>query len=1083
MTLPVNLTIIGIGGCGKTFLHKICEHEWFLKKYLEGDQNLLRLYTIDTALGEASDDRRNMQHLTEKIEALNDPSNRGVVICDHYDLPSLATITTIPDLISSQVVDSLQLSSDDVWWLHDPDNGIRFDDLCELDGRLREGFDGGVYRMRAVSKAAFVKATTVAGSEFTNVFAGAGPVAIIVGLGGGTGSGMFIDLAKKILEHNPTRPIWLFAILPSSKEGDTEHLNAAIALTELEYLKVNDENNLFRHVLLSSLDPTDFGDIQASRGVQAVKDFSAAFPYLFINAFENNNDDAITNKTFYYGNFLNLDAYTIEYPIDDLRALERAYDDYLECLQKTIDLRSEICHVVRRFFDENRSTYSQEYSGDSNNFTLNSEKVELYRAEINQVKDIWLNPIAKSLNLKTPRRIVDIIGGTLGNELQNPDNLKRLDDLYEYVHTIYSQLTTPPVEGTDRDIRLHSCIMKYLECLSTVGEYYTSTAQLSESLSRKAHMETLCVENDDALKTLNDIGHKIRDLGNDLQNYTQSLRKSDEFKRGIDESAREKKREISDLVNARNAEIQEYCRHEQNRDEWITFADKYRESISSKYKDFKDKLKEAEENNKVPGRITPDKRYSVFSCIDGGVYPTLSSPKEKEAISSLQTLDREYSDYYYWKYMSIVAEKEGHRLFRKTLSKPKFEEKVNTSFTNIKSNCNLLGISISMDPENNVMINIQSDNSPLIAVFNRVSTDIVERITAPLCAGLNLNNTNQSEISNRINSSNPNVTTVIEDLTQKIYEILDDENGWTEERERVQKEIDDLTSKKKTAENKSEYLSKVRDELLLGTAKLRIDYTRSEAVLREMAENVKVDGDVGQNIERTYKSVAGKMNPSVLPLLRGDSTLATLDESAAGSAGREEISNILGIIRRQYIKLIDPRMLGVSKLTCPSEHDPSKRWSFGDWVLVIASTSKKICDALNSEEEKRIISGRINGLMLHEKPDASHIVLHTQAKPWECGIMFLAAGNYLENIFGFERGGIYKLSYEKGKNNVLHHVLKMNKGKYIVRELLNQERALTYALEEQSNKLDTPMKHDVRDKIKACYTEHTIKDILTPPHS
>ncbi len=174
MTLPVNLTIIGIGGCGKTFLHKICEYEWFLNQYLENDHNSLNLYTIDTAVAEESEDRRNMQRLTKNIEIFNKPSYRGDIKCAHYDLPSIATLITIPHLISSQVVDSLQLSSDDVWWLHDPDKGIKFDDLCELDGRLREGFDGGVYRMRVVSKAAFVKATTVAGSEFTNVFSGEG---------------------------------------------------------------------------------------------------------------------------------------------------------------------------------------------------------------------------------------------------------------------------------------------------------------------------------------------------------------------------------------------------------------------------------------------------------------------------------------------------------------------------------------------------------------------------------------------------------------------------------------------------------------------------------------------------------------------------------------------------------------------------------------------------------------------------------------------------------------------------------------------------------------------------------------------
>ena len=57
-------------------------------------------------------------------------------------------------------------------------------------------------------------------------------------------------------------------------------------------------------------------------------------------------------------------------------------------------------------------------------------------------------------------------------------------------------------------------------------------------------METLCVENDDVLKTLNDIGHKIRELETDLQNYTGSLRISNKSKQDIEETVREKKRDF-----------------------------------------------------------------------------------------------------------------------------------------------------------------------------------------------------------------------------------------------------------------------------------------------------------------------------------------------------------------------------------------------------------------------------------------------------------------------------------------------------------------------------------------------------------
>ena len=262
MSLPTNLKIIGVGGCGKTLLKKICEHDWFLKEYLTDNRNL-GLYTVDTATNEKGDDTRYMESLRLRIQDMGERAH-GVISCGHYHLPDFAQVTRIQDLIAEDATYNLKEDSDDVWWLEDPDHGITFESLCKIDRRLKEGFDGGVYRMRAVSKAAFIKATTLSHADFDPLFSGTGPVAIIVGLGGGTGSGMFIDLARKIHALNRSRPIWLFGVLPASTEGEDERLNAAIALTELEYLQMQDNpeevvyhgDSLFHHILISSLDPT-----------------------------------------------------------------------------------------------------------------------------------------------------------------------------------------------------------------------------------------------------------------------------------------------------------------------------------------------------------------------------------------------------------------------------------------------------------------------------------------------------------------------------------------------------------------------------------------------------------------------------------------------------------------------------------------------------------------------------------------------------------------------------------------------------------------------------------------------------------
>lgn len=68
---------------------------------------------------------------------------------------------------------------------------------------------------------------------------------------------MFIDLARYIRAlKGESSQIWLFAVIPTTKEGEKEQLNAAIALTELEYLNLNER--LFNHIILTSLGPTGY---------------------------------------------------------------------------------------------------------------------------------------------------------------------------------------------------------------------------------------------------------------------------------------------------------------------------------------------------------------------------------------------------------------------------------------------------------------------------------------------------------------------------------------------------------------------------------------------------------------------------------------------------------------------------------------------------------------------------------------------------------------------------------------------------------------------------------------------------------
>ena len=41
---PTNLTIIGLGGCGKKLAREICDYDWLLHYYSKG-RNKLKIYT------------------------------------------------------------------------------------------------------------------------------------------------------------------------------------------------------------------------------------------------------------------------------------------------------------------------------------------------------------------------------------------------------------------------------------------------------------------------------------------------------------------------------------------------------------------------------------------------------------------------------------------------------------------------------------------------------------------------------------------------------------------------------------------------------------------------------------------------------------------------------------------------------------------------------------------------------------------------------------------------------------------------------------------------------------------------------
>ncbi|WP_421909452.1 tubulin-like doman-containing protein [Methanolacinia petrolearia] len=202
--MPDELTVVAVGGCGKKLISQIYEHDWFLKHYLS-DAKRLTLYTFDTDTNQRKEDLRRVTGVEKKLSEIQKTENLtgGSVKAFHYHIPDLANVDRVSSLTSKDIIEQVKNRREpplvDVWWMNDPDYGFDYQELKKVDPNIVDDFGGGVHRRRAISKAVFYKAITQGGEQFPS-FQGHGPVAIIVGLGGGTGSGMFIDLARYIKE-------------------------------------------------------------------------------------------------------------------------------------------------------------------------------------------------------------------------------------------------------------------------------------------------------------------------------------------------------------------------------------------------------------------------------------------------------------------------------------------------------------------------------------------------------------------------------------------------------------------------------------------------------------------------------------------------------------------------------------------------------------------------------------------------------------------------------------------------------------------------------------------------------------------
>lgn len=343
--------VFAVGGAGKAIAFNILESDWILEEILEPrpDPISVRITIIDTAEGEGNSDRERIQEAREKIsrteaELRNSEATgrTGTVSIEYKLITEDIYLSGTIDLIGDEAVPRITSGNgmdEENWWIKDRHINENLD------------FAKGVVRKRGLGKAIYYKAYAE-DDEISSVIdlPDKGQVAILAGLGGGTGSGILSDLANHLQERQRTAEITLFGVLPNHTEGLKENTNAFAALSELEYNALNG-SNVFKNRVLIPIDPTNF-DGKTGNRIQTSKyleELDKAVVYL-ISSYYNTQEleDPFANAPDYAPFTIGIPQ-VLRYNVQAINEAREQFRDILQTKEDALEIEEEVYSKVDRF--------------------------------------------------------------------------------------------------------------------------------------------------------------------------------------------------------------------------------------------------------------------------------------------------------------------------------------------------------------------------------------------------------------------------------------------------------------------------------------------------------------------------------------------------------------------------------------------------------------------------------------------------------------------------------------------------------------------------------------------------------------
>lgn len=1045
LQLPTDLTLCGLGGCGKKLVGEICRQEWFLNYYSRTGRHL-SIYTMDTDANERFQDEAMRERVLQTVDALG---GRGNIEYDALYLPNLANISQVSDLAGLDIAEKIKGTKSEprtaVWWLNDPgETGLHFDELRTIDPFVTDDFGGGVHRRRAISKAILYKVINEGQASGFPMFSTMGTTALVVGLGGGTGSGMFIDLARYIRgQRGETAQIWLYVVLPTTMEGEKEQLNAAVALTELEYLNQNER--LFNYIVLTPLGPTGYKKGEEAR--EEVHEFDAVFPYIFTNFLHLEKGDInIGDAKKPYASFIIADAHVISYPVEELRRLKEEYEVVIEEQEEITASKNHLNQAVGDLLDE---------AGLTAVVPPTRSDFDYIKKEFGNIEKVWRNEIGRLLDYQTGIAIEFFIENNVPPELR-PDMVRTYDDLVDFLARVrtFAQAVKEDELKDDLDRKLFRSLPESFHTLETTARLFRRVAAIDDEAVHAALMETL-KGREEMAPFVREVVARRKEVLDEAHLLQTSLAEKKADLDGMETQREEIGRGVEQTLSDVDLML----------DQFVTLKEKIRviegpekglqETVNRSIEALQEKtVKAADKEGWLRAAGVPEVQQEV----------TALSHESGEPLTGLSDLVEAVALYHYYerRVARIDAGGFGSKVVGFINKKParerkKFEALRREKEEFIKANAKYWGLDIAPS------FALRFSEDFIVAGLERRAEELRRKITETLYARLPLED--PEGVAALFEAGERG--TIRAALRDRLTATALRQEGFTERHAAYEAEYAALhtqVEEKEAAVRALEATEEVADQTFPHRRELNRHYrTFSETLVRINEEKA-----YGKHTRKgLYLTNFGEINPRILSLIHENSSLWDLDWE---ENGRKELDKLVAEITGSYKHLIDNYKLGIHNLMVPIS--ATERWNFGKVGLVVASPSDYIARTIASARVGDQMNREVNETLALRNINDSRLVTHSHTRPWEIALTFVASASFLDNISPLIAGGGYWEIYERNRDNILHHVLMMHEGKYITRErLLNLKEAGKLSNLEKDGT-------NVSDEVRGLYTVKGIREAL-----